>query len=69
MNLVILLISLVDGGVAYCVYSTSVGRNHYVTVVNADSTVDFSTTFRFTCYVGHLFTFSQVQHCFLIISL
>ncbi|XP_078324131.1 uncharacterized protein LOC111125499 isoform X3 [Crassostrea virginica] len=38
------------GGVAYCVYSTSVGRNHYVTVVNADSTVDFSTTFRFTCY-------------------
>ena len=54
--LVILVISLVDGGVAYCVYSTSVGRNHYVTVVNADSTVDFSTTFRFTCYVGHLFT-------------
>ena len=65
MNLVILIISLVDGGVAYCVYSTSVGRNHYVTVVNADSTVDFSTTFRFTCYVGHLFTFSLVTAIFL----
>ena len=67
-NLVILIISLVDGGVAYCVYSTSVGRNHYVTVVNADSTVDFSTTFRFTCYVGHLFTFSLVTAIFLICS-
>nr|XP_022325137.1 uncharacterized protein LOC111125514 isoform X3 [Crassostrea virginica] len=39
-----------NGGVAYCVYSTSVDSNYYVTVVNADSTVDFSTTFRFTCY-------------------
>ncbi|XP_078324037.1 uncharacterized protein LOC144622549 [Crassostrea virginica] len=39
-----------SGGVAYCVYSTSVGSNYYVTVANADSTVDFSTTFRFTCY-------------------
>ena len=68
MNLVILIISLVDGGVAYCVYSTSVGRNHYVTVVNADSTVDFSTTFRFTCYVGQLFTFSLVKAIFLIRS-
>ena len=43
---------VVGGGVAYCVYSTSVGSNYYVTVVNADNTVDFSTTFRFTCYVG-----------------
>nr|XP_022325130.1 uncharacterized protein LOC111125510 [Crassostrea virginica] len=39
-----------NGGVAYCVYSTSVDSNYYVTVVNADSTVDFNTTFRFTCY-------------------
>ncbi|XP_078324139.1 uncharacterized protein LOC144622557 [Crassostrea virginica] len=39
-----------SGGVAYCVYSTSIGSNYYVTVVNADNTVDFSTTFRFTCY-------------------
>ena len=62
----ILIIFLVDGGVAYCVYSTSVGRNHYVTVVNADCTVDFSTTFRFTCYVGHLWTFSLVTAIFLI---
>ncbi|XP_052719398.1 uncharacterized protein LOC128191368 [Crassostrea angulata] len=39
-----------DGGAAYCAYSTSVGSTYYVTVVNADSTVDFTTTFRFTCY-------------------
>ena len=51
-NLVILLHFVVGGGVAYCVYSTSIGSNYYVTVVNADNTVDFSTTFRFTCYVG-----------------
>nr|XP_034300621.1 uncharacterized protein LOC105322610 [Crassostrea gigas] len=38
------------GGVAYCAYSISVGSNYYVTVVNADSTVDFSHSFRFTCY-------------------
>lgn len=38
------------GGVAYCAYSTSVGSTYYVTVVNADSTVDFTTKFRFTCY-------------------
>lgn len=38
------------GGVAYCAYSTSVGGTYYVTVVNADSTVDFTTIFRFTCY-------------------
>ncbi|XP_052675031.1 uncharacterized protein LOC128156782 [Crassostrea angulata] len=39
-----------NGGVAYCAYSTSVGSTYYVTVVNADSTVDFSYSFRFTCY-------------------
>nr|XP_034301355.1 uncharacterized protein LOC105324560 isoform X1 [Crassostrea gigas] len=39
-----------NNGVAYCAFSTPVGSNYYVTVVNADSTVDFSTTFRFTCY-------------------
>lgn len=39
-----------SGGVAYCTFSTSVGNTYYVTVVNADSTVDFTTTFRFTCY-------------------
>uniref|UniRef100_A0A8W8LEP0 DUF7042 domain-containing protein n=1 Tax=Magallana gigas TaxID=29159 RepID=A0A8W8LEP0_MAGGI len=39
-----------NGGVAYCAFSTSVGSNYYVTVVNADSTVDFGGTFRFTCY-------------------
>ncbi|XP_052719397.1 uncharacterized protein LOC128191367 [Crassostrea angulata] len=39
-----------NGGVAYCAYSTSVGSTYYVTVVNADSTVYFTTTFRFTCY-------------------
>lgn len=39
-----------SGGVAYCTYSTSVGSTYYVTVINADSTVDFTTTFRFTCY-------------------
>ncbi|XP_061164078.1 uncharacterized protein LOC133173153 [Saccostrea echinata] len=38
------------GGVAYCAYSTSVGSNYYVTVINADTTVDFTTTHRFTCY-------------------
>lgn len=39
-----------DGGVAYCAYSTYVGSTYYITVVDADSTVDFTTTFRFTCY-------------------
>lgn len=39
-----------SGGVAYCAYSTSVGSNYFVTVINADSTVDFSSSFRFTCY-------------------
>eukprot|EP00105_Crassostrea_gigas_P005964 XP_011419732.1 PREDICTED: uncharacterized protein LOC105322610 [Crassostrea gigas] len=39
-----------NGGIAYCVYSTSVGSTYYVTVVNADSTVDFSSSFRFTCF-------------------
>uniref|UniRef100_K1QYD3 Uncharacterized protein n=1 Tax=Magallana gigas TaxID=29159 RepID=K1QYD3_MAGGI len=39
-----------NGGVAYCAYSTSVGSTYYITMVNADSTVDFTTTFRFTCY-------------------
>ncbi|XP_056011731.1 uncharacterized protein LOC125681012 [Ostrea edulis] len=37
-------------GVAYCAYSASVGSNYYVTVVNTDTTVDFTSTFRFTCY-------------------
>ncbi|XP_052720919.1 uncharacterized protein LOC128192350 [Crassostrea angulata] len=39
-----------NGGVAYCAFSTFVGSTYYVTVINADSAVDFSTTFRFTCY-------------------
>eukprot|EP00105_Crassostrea_gigas_P043458 XP_019927606.1 PREDICTED: uncharacterized protein LOC105339857 [Crassostrea gigas] len=39
-----------SGGVAYCAYSTSVGSTYYVTVINADSSVDFSNSFRFTCY-------------------
>jgi hypothetical protein len=39
-------------GIAYCAYSASVGSNYYVTVVNTDTTVDFSSTFRFTCYVS-----------------
>lgn len=42
---------VLDGGVAYCAYSTAVGRYYYVTVVNSYSTVDFTTTFWFTCYV------------------
>ncbi|XP_062567925.1 uncharacterized protein LOC134230166 [Saccostrea cucullata] len=37
-------------GVAYCAYSTSVGSTYYVTVINADTSVDFSSTYRFTCY-------------------
>lgn len=39
-----------NNGVSYCAYSKSVGSNYYFTVVNADGTVDFTTTFRFTCY-------------------
>ncbi|XP_048778216.2 uncharacterized protein LOC125681965 [Ostrea edulis] len=38
------------GGEAYCVHSTSSGSTYYTTVVNIDSSVDFSTTYRFTCY-------------------
>ncbi|XP_048775580.1 uncharacterized protein LOC125680182 [Ostrea edulis] len=38
------------GGIAYCAYFASVGSNYYVTVVNTDTTVDFTSTFRFTCY-------------------
>ena len=37
-------------------------------MVNADSTVDFSTTFRFTCYVGHLSLFLPVTPMFYIFS-
>lgn len=39
------------GGESYCVYYTSSGSTYYTTVLNTDSTVDFSSTFRFTCYV------------------
>ncbi|XP_062571983.1 uncharacterized protein LOC134233939, partial [Saccostrea cucullata] len=39
-----------SGGVGYCAYSTSVGSTYYVTVINADTSVDFSSTYRFTCY-------------------
>ncbi|XP_078323053.1 uncharacterized protein LOC111125513 [Crassostrea virginica] len=38
------------GGEGYCVHYTSSGSTYYVTVVNTDATVDFSSTFRFTCY-------------------
>ncbi|XP_061164350.1 uncharacterized protein LOC133173382 [Saccostrea echinata] len=38
------------GGEGYCVYYTSSGSTYYTTIVNTDTTVDFSTTFRFTCY-------------------
>nr|XP_019921516.2 uncharacterized protein LOC105325274 isoform X4 [Crassostrea gigas] len=38
------------GGESYCVYYTSSGSTYYTTVLNTDSTVDFSTTYRFTCY-------------------
>ena len=57
----------VGGGVAYCVYSTSVGSNYYITVANADSTVDFSSTFRFTCYVCDLPIFLSLTQIFSII--
>eukprot|EP00105_Crassostrea_gigas_P007659 XP_011421976.2 PREDICTED: uncharacterized protein LOC105324561 [Crassostrea gigas] len=57
-----------NGGVAYCAYSTSVGSNYYVTVVNADSTVDFTTTFRFTCYAvtssgGYVYASDNIGAC------
>lgn len=47
-----ILYYILAGGVAYCAYSTSVGSTYYVTVINADSSVDFSNSFRFTCYVS-----------------
>lgn len=44
------------GGESYCVYYTSSGNTYYTTVLNTDSTVDFSSTFRFTCYVRNIFS-------------
>ncbi|KAK3099736.1 hypothetical protein FSP39_008703, partial [Pinctada imbricata] len=37
-------------GNAVCVYSTSSGSTYYQTVLNTDTSVDYSTTYRLTCY-------------------
>lgn len=49
------------GGESYCVYYTSSGSTYYTTVLNTDSTVDFSTTYRFTCYVRHNTFFLKIK--------
>ncbi|KAK3100377.1 hypothetical protein FSP39_019030 [Pinctada imbricata] len=39
------------GGKGVCVYSTSSGSTYYQTVLNTDTSVDYSTTYRLTCYL------------------
>ena len=40
-----------SGGDVYCVASVVAGNNTFVVVYNAESTVDNSNTFRFSCLV------------------